>query len=71
MSLFQLYNIKDLYQWFSTQIISPDFQYRFTHHNRSFFSVILVEPDHVSEWEVANDVRVEDKEGFIVTSLKI
>jgi hypothetical protein len=30
-----------------------------------------VEPDHVSEREVANDVRIKDKEGFIVTSLKI
>jgi len=47
-----------------------DFQW-LTHHNRSLFAVIFVEPDHVSEWEVANDVRIEDKEGFIVTSLKI
>lgn len=42
---------------------------QFTDHNCSFFPVILVELDHVAEGEVADDVRVQNEEGFIVAGL--
>jgi hypothetical protein len=32
---------------------------------RALATVVLVEIDHLLEWEVANDVRVEDKEGLV------
>jgi hypothetical protein len=32
---------------------------------RALAAVVLVEIDHLLEWEVANDVRVKDKEGLV------
>ena len=42
--------------------------HRLTHHYGALVAMVSVELEHLLEWEVTDDVRVEDEERLIVVT---